>query len=38
MSKRRNYKNKNPGIEINLGWCGLYEISLEPKIGYKVKE
>ena len=33
-----NDKNKNPGIEINLGWCELYEISLEPKIGYKVKE
>ena len=33
-----NDKNKNLGIEINLGWCELYKISLEPKIGYKVKE
>ena len=33
-----NDKNKNPSVEINLGWCELYEISLEPKIGYKVKE
>ena len=31
-------KNKNPGVQINLGWCELYEISLEPKISYKVKE
>ena len=31
-------KNKNPGVEINLGWCELYEISLELKIGNKVKE
>ena len=33
-----NDKNKNPGIEINLGFCELYEISIEPKIGYEVKE
>ena len=33
-----NDKNKDPGVEINLGWCELYEISPEPKTGYKVKE
>ena len=33
-----NDKNKNPGVEINLGWCECYEISLEPNIGYKVEE
>ena len=33
-----NDKNKNPEIEINLGFCELYEISIEPKIGYEVKE
>ena len=34
-SKGENDKNKDPGVEIDLGWCELYEISLESKISYK---
>ena len=36
--RAENDKNKNPGVEINLGWCELYEISLKTKIIYDVKE